>query len=636
MTASAAPARPVAKLGTVAAQVAGRFDLLPLLVALALLELVLRALLSNTDVAIAAYRYIKRPENVGFFAYHAAALLAVGVIVEQLLRLGTQPRLRGAAMWAIGFGVLVPAAAAAQVALQLRPSADFARAQAALQLGLVLLLFGVAVAAGTLRARVGLGLVTVPYLLEALAVLGAGNPKVLALAGGSAQALWPLAGFAVFFCFDPVPPSAGRSSRGAFASARLGVAVVALVVAMLIARRPNELSIFVSLTRGLFGLSLSPERAPVFLAAWLLAGTGAMTLWFAGGAARRVSYGVVLLIIAGLKAPVGLHSVLLVAGLTTVFSGVLDMSAVAPAGQAMDRPFDQVVESLRALVGGPRAEMARITVGEVGREVVQLRGQSGPLPARVRLVKGEALLMELELTLGEAPPREPDLRLSSGTEPPDAGATGKRFPIGDPDFDRLFTTRLRPVEAGAPSPARARELVDDPEARERIRAQLRGTLTVWSGQALRYRAVPGLNCDVADLGLGALRAGTRDPVTGASLERLAATLTSLATQAGVPTVSAPAQDEPAAPKQEAAAGQIEAASMRQEAASGQIETASIRQEAAAGQMEAASTRQEAASGQIETASTRQEAPAAQMEAARTPQEAPPASQEPSPDPKPVP
>src|SRR5687767_13956361 len=96
------------------------------------------------------------------------------------------------------------------VAMQVWQRPMLGRSLAAVELGLVLVLLGVAVAAGNVRARIGLGLVTLPYLFEAVAVLGAGSPRVLAFAGSWAQALWPLAGFAVFFCFDPVPPTAGR------------------------------------------------------------------------------------------------------------------------------------------------------------------------------------------------------------------------------------------------------------------------------------------------------------------------------------------------------------------------------------------------------------------------------------------
>jgi hypothetical protein len=152
-------------------------------------------------------------------------------------------------------------------------------------------------------------------------------------------------------------------------------------------------------------------------------------------------------------------------------------SAVRVEGRPLERAaFEQIVKAGAAAVGSPSVTMT----GAAGYEIARLHSPPGGAPVSVTLQRRAGVVSDVEVTVGETPPRDPPFtvarRSAGGLGPSGAGA---RVETEDVVFDRVFEVHdLR--GAGAP-------LLDD-ATRARMAELVSGWLGVWPQRGLRYRA----------------------------------------------------------------------------------------------------------------------------------------------------
>jgi hypothetical protein len=143
-------------------------------------------------------------------------------------------------------------------------------------------------------------------------------------------------------------------------------------------------------------------------------------------------------------------------------------------------------------VGAPRVTLT----GPAGFEEVRLHAAHQQFPVWISLSRRGGAIAELEIVVGEAPPRSPPLtveRRGSGRLGP--RGEGQVVELGDSNFDRAFLLRDR-RDVGA-------RLLDD-ATRVRLLELCRGWLGVWPRSGVRYHsrelsAIPQLLTLLSDL-----------------------------------------------------------------------------------------------------------------------------------------
>ncbi len=193
------------------------------------------------------------------------------------------------------------------------------------------------------------------------------------------------------------------------------------------------------------------------------------------GAMRLRGWGLVLMGLGGLQLSLPYQVALAALGLLC-----LAEAAVRPDARALSREaFELVVRNAAAAVGAPRV----VLTGSEGSEVVRLHAaarEDRPFALAVALRRRAGGIDDLEVIVGEVPPREPPFTV----ERRGAGRLGPRgegdvVEVGDPAFDAAFVLRDR-RDIGA-------RLLDD-ATRARLQELAHGWLGVWPHAGVRYHA----------------------------------------------------------------------------------------------------------------------------------------------------
>ncbi len=342
------------------------------------------------------------------------------------------------------------------------------------------------------RVRVGVLLVWTGVVLMLWPQLLARLPVAVELTPSGVEGVM-LGGLAAFVIAGLLlaPP---RGRIGAMIFAGLVVAAVAVLVRLdwEVARR---LSLYG------FGLELpvTPVGQLLVLAAlgtWLYA---VVRLCLHGGVQRLRGVGLLLVGTGGFALELPYQ-------LATSALGFLCLAASAARvdGIALTREgFESIVRRAAAAVGAPNVTVT----GPIGQEVSQVHAPVGTVPpVGVRFERHAGVLASFEVRVGESPPRDAALVVSSRdavNQAPFRPRRDMRVQTEDAAFDRAFVVEdQRSAGAG---------LLDD-DTRRRILELVDGWLGVWPQRGVVYRA-------------------THIPVGEEALERLLALLQELAVRA---------------------------------------------------------------------------------------------------------
>ncbi|HZS39422.1 MAG TPA: hypothetical protein VFF06_21475 [Polyangia bacterium] len=448
-----------------------RISLVALLAAVAFVELVLNrviARLIHLEFLQPRSALTRVIDDFGLFAFELTSVLAVLLLGAALIRIvlyGGEFR-AGARMSFPLVGAVFLALAAIGVVLKLPQAMQFhlhlsflflallitlatvaSHAQPPIKLGAVLLMAAVAMRIGPqLAARLGV----LPSLTSAQTE--AMSDAMLASTGAAA------------LCFLPRRPGGAKL-------ASLVTWPMVCVVAIII-RRDWETAARVAAYG--FGVELPIATWGQLLCLAVLAAVAYSTIRMLSldGVNRLRGYGFVLLAVGGWQLELPYQLGLAALGLLCIAE-----SAVRVEGRPLARAaFEQLVKLGAAAVGAPSVTMT----GASGYEVARLHSPPGGAPVSVTLQRRAGVVSDLEVTVGETPPRDPPFtisrRSSGGLGPPGSGA---RVETEDLAFDRAFEVHdLR--GAGAP-------LLDD-ATRARMAQLVTGWLGVWPQRGLRYRS----------------------------------------------------------------------------------------------------------------------------------------------------
>jgi hypothetical protein len=224
-----------------------------------------------------------------------------------------------------------------------------------------------------------------------------------------------------------------------------------------------------------FGLELpiQPWGQLIILATLAATLYATVRLLVVPGTHRLRGFGVVLLFLAGLE--LSAPGQLAVAALGFL---CLAASAVRVDGAPLTREaFERLVKSGAAALG---AQQVTIT-GTTGDEVARLHSPADAgKPITVVLSRRSSTLREVEVTVGETPPRDPPFTVEHGAAPRlGPRASGARVETGEAAFDAAFDVHDQ-RSAGT-------SLLDD-ATRAQLTSHLRGWLGVWPQRGVRYRA----------------------------------------------------------------------------------------------------------------------------------------------------
>jgi hypothetical protein len=192
----------------------------------------------------------------------------------------------------------------------------------------------------------------------------------------------------------------------------------------------------------------------------------------APGVARLRGWGLLLIALGGLQLALPYQVALAALGLLCLAD-----AAVRPDGRALSREaFEGLIKEAAAFIGAPRVTIT----GPAGAEAVRLHAPADRTPLALTLSRRSGAIDDLEIVVGEVPPREPPLTIEHRS----AGRLGPRgegepVEIGDAAFDGAFRLRDR-RDVGA-------RLLDD-STRARLLVLCRGWLGVWPRAGVRYRA----------------------------------------------------------------------------------------------------------------------------------------------------
>lgn len=207
------------------------------------------------------------------------------------------------------------------------------------------------------------------------------------------------------------------------------------------------------------------------------------------GTQRLRGYGLVLLASGGLQLDLPYQLALVALGFLC-----LTESAVRVDGTPLTREaFDELVRRAAGSVGAPKVtvtgapgyEVARLTSALVPAERSDQSDAPATPPVQVVLSRRAGVISDVQVTVGEAPPRDPPFsiehRAAAGLGP---HAAGNRVETDDPAFDRTFTVHDKRGAGAA--------LLDE-DTRARFTRHVTGWLGVWPQRGVRYRTseLPG-------------------------------------------------------------------------------------------------------------------------------------------------
>ncbi|HEY7955337.1 MAG TPA: hypothetical protein VII38_08590 [Polyangia bacterium] len=191
------------------------------------------------------------------------------------------------------------------------------------------------------------------------------------------------------------------------------------------------------------------------------------------GIRRLRGYGLVLLALggAGFEQP-GLLAV------TALGLLCIGTSAARVDGTPLSREaFDRLMRAGAAALGTPQVTLT----GAPGYEIARLHAPpEAGTAVEVVVARRAGVISDVEITVGEAPPREPPFSIArSGTQHLGPHAAGARVGTEDVAFDRAFEVYDKRGGGAA--------LLDEP-TRARMTEHLAGWLGLWPQRGLRYRA----------------------------------------------------------------------------------------------------------------------------------------------------
>ncbi len=191
----------------------------------------------------------------------------------------------------------------------------------------------------------------------------------------------------------------------------------------------------------------------------------------AGGWNRLRALGIALIAMCGVQVELPYEIALISLG----FIALADAS-VRGGPQTMTRAaFEALVRNIAAALGAPQVTLT----GSSGEETARLHPQTVP-PSTVSLQRRQGALAELEIVVGEAPPRDPPFTLQRRGGPKlGPRGEGEIINTGDAAFDRIFIIRDK-RDVGA-------HILDD-ATRPKLIAEINGWLGIWPQRGLRYHA----------------------------------------------------------------------------------------------------------------------------------------------------
>ena len=189
------------------------------------------------------------------------------------------------------------------------------------------------------------------------------------------------------------------------------------------------------------------------------------------GVSQLRGYGLALIALCGMQLELPFQ----IATVTVAFFCVVD-SALGDEAMVMTREaFDELVRHAAAALGS-----AQVTVtGAKGEECARFHLPSTP-PTAIAIQRRQNAVRELEITVGEVPPREPPFTLQRRGRPR-MGPRGEGAAVatGDQPFDRVFQLHDR-RDVGA-------HVLDD-ATRPRLIENIHGWIGIWPQRGLRYRS----------------------------------------------------------------------------------------------------------------------------------------------------
>jgi hypothetical protein len=442
--------------------------LLAILAAVAFAELLLNRLfirLLHPEPLAWDPRWSRLLDGVSLFVFELVSVLSVLVLLAALVRISVWGRdyRAGARLSFPLVGGVTVALGVLGVLFRLPPQLAFHLHLSFLFLGLLVVLT-VASSPAAGRFKLGTLLLVVAFALRLLPAMARRFPSLAPLA----EAPEALQG-AFFLAVAGAAVSYLPRGTSRFAAVLTWIVVCGAALFM---RRDSEdagriaaYAFDLDLPSTLWGQALALLALGFFLNALV-------KLLSAPGVARLRGWGLLLIALGGLQLALPYQVALAALGLLCLAD-----AAVRPDGRALSREaFEGLIKEAAAFIGAPRVTIT----GPAGAEAVRLHAPADRTPLALTLSRRSGAIDDLEIVVGEVPPREPPLTIEHRS----AGRLGPRgegepVEIGDAAFDGAFRLRDR-RDVGA-------RLLDD-STRARLLVLCRGWLGVWPRAGVRYRA----------------------------------------------------------------------------------------------------------------------------------------------------
>jgi hypothetical protein len=446
-----------------------RVPLVGILACVGVLELVLNrivARLLHQEFLQPRVGVVRALDDAGFFIFQLLSALGVMVMAAGILRVmiaGSEFRPGARASLPVVGGVFV-ALAGLGLVFKLPGHLLFHLHLSFLFLALLLVL---AVVASHASWRVKLG----AFLLYSAAPLRLVPQMIARLQHGTVALpevyLYASLGVIVIGALLVLPP-ARRSWTGAV------VALVLALSAAVLVRRDWETAARVAGYGFGVELPIHPLGQLAVIGALATVAYTAVSLLSVRGVHRLRGWGVGLLTLGGLGPELPYQMVLLALGFLCLAESAVRSDARPISREAFDgllrRAAGAVGTQQVSVTGTPGAEVARLTTAAA----------AGTLPVSLVVNRRAGAIVRIDITVGEAPPREPpfvvERRDAPGLGPHESGA---RVLADDPAFDRVLALHDRRGAGAA--------LLDD-DTRKRMLALVQGWLAVWPQRGIAYRA----------------------------------------------------------------------------------------------------------------------------------------------------